>query len=87
MKKEKKIIGLRKAKKGEDTKGLGRITFGKTRPDKTKYVLVDIEYDEKAGDDLYECGMVALKHDREAVIEYVVKKALKEYADFGRKKK
>jgi hypothetical protein len=87
MKKEKKIIGVRKAKKGEDTKGLGRITFGKTRPDKTKYVLVDIEYDEKAGDDLYECGMVALKHDREAVIEYVVKKALKEYADFGRKKK
>jgi hypothetical protein len=87
MKKEKKIIGVRKAKKGEDIKGLGMITFGKSRPDKTKYVLVDIEYDEKAGNELYECGMLALKYDREAVIEYVVKKALKEYADFGRKKK
>jgi hypothetical protein len=87
MKNARQVIGARKAKKGEDTKGLGKITFGKSRPDKTKYVLVDIEYDEKAGDDLYECGMLALKHDREAVIEYVVKKALKEYANLGRKKK
>jgi hypothetical protein len=87
MKNAKQIIGVRKAKKGEDAKGLGTITFGKYRPDKTKYVLVDITYDDRAGDELYKCGMLALKHDREAVIEYVVKKALKEYANFGRKKK
>lgn len=78
MKKENKIIGARKAKKGEDTKALGRITFGKSRPDKTKYVLVDITYDEKAGKELYEAGMIALKHDPEAVIEYAIKKALAE---------
>lgn len=80
MKKEKQIIGVKKAKKGEDTKGLGKITFGKSRPDKTKYVLIDINYDEKAGNELYKCGMLALKYDRETVIEYVIKKALKEYA-------
>ena len=49
MKKEKAILGVRPMKKGEDAKGLGIIKFGKSRPDKTKYVLVDIEYDEKAG--------------------------------------
>jgi hypothetical protein len=87
MKKEKKIIGVRKAKKGEDGKALGTITFGKSRRDKIKYVLVDVEYDDKAGDELYKCGMLALKYDREAVIEYVIKKALKEYANLGRKNK
>ena len=71
MKNAKQIIGCRKAKKGEDTKGLGMIRFGKSRPDPTKYVKVDITYDEKAEKDLYECGMMALKHDPEAVIEYV----------------
>ena len=76
MKNAKQIIGCRKAKKGEDTKGLGMIRFGKSRPDPTKYVKVDITYDEKAEKDLYECGMMALKHDPEAVIEYVIKKAL-----------
>jgi len=39
-------------------------------------VLVDITYDEKAGKELYEAGMLALKHDPEAVIEYAIKKAL-----------
>ena len=78
MKNANKIIGCRKAKKGENTKGLGIIKFGKSRPDKTKYVLVDITYDAKAEKDLYECGMMALKHDKEAVIQYVVVKALKE---------
>ena len=76
MKNEKKIIGCRKSKKGENTKGLGMITFGKSRIDKTKYVLVDITYDNKAGKELYEAGMFALKHDPEAVIEYAIKKAL-----------
>jgi len=80
MKSEKQIIGCRKAKKGEDTKELGIIKFGKSRPDPTKYVKVDITYDEKAEKDLYECGMIALKHDKEAVIEYVICKALKKMA-------
>jgi hypothetical protein len=76
MKNANKIIGCRKAKKGENTKGLGMITFGKSRIDKTRYVLVDITYDGKAGKELYEAGMLALKHDPEAVIEYAIKKAL-----------
>jgi len=80
MRNAKQIIGCRKARKGEDTKGLGIIKFGKSRPDPTKYVKVDITYDEKAGKELYECGMMALKHDPEAVIEYVIVKALTEYA-------
>jgi len=78
MKNAKQIIGCRQSKKGEDTKGLGMIRFGKSRP--AKYVKVDITYDEKAGKELYECGMMALKHDPEAVIEYVIVKALTEYA-------
>jgi hypothetical protein len=80
MKNAKQIIGCRKAKKGEDTKGLGTITFGKSRPCKTKFVNVDITYDEKAKKELYQAGMLALKHDPEAVIEYVIVKALKELA-------
>ena len=80
MKNAKQIIGCRKAKKGEDTKGLGIIKFGKSRPDPTKYVKVDITYDGKAGKELYECGMMALKHDKEAVIQYVITKALLEMA-------
>ena len=78
MKSAKQIIGFRKAKKGENTKGLGMITFGKSRPCKTKFVNVDITYDEKAKKELYEAGMLALKQDPEAVIEYVIKKALLE---------
>ena len=80
MKSAKQIIGCRKAKKGEHTKGLGIITFGKSRPDPTKYVKVDITYDEKAEKDLFECGMMALRHDKEAVIQYVIVKALTGYA-------
>ena len=80
MKNAKQIIGCRKAKKVEHTKGLGIITFGKSRVDKTKYILVDITYDEKAKKELYEAGMLALKQDPEAVIEYVIKKALLEMA-------
>ena len=80
MKNAKQIIGCRKAKKGEDIKGLGMITFGKSRPDPTKYVKVDITYDEKAKKELYEAGMLALKQDPEAVIEYVIRKALVEMA-------
>jgi len=80
MKNAKQIIGCRKAKKGEDTRGLGIIKFGKSRPCKTKYVKVDVTYDDKAKKELYEAGMLALKYDPEAVIEYVIKKALCELA-------
>jgi hypothetical protein len=76
MKNAKQIIGCRKSKKGENTKELGIIKFGKSSIDKTKYVLVDITYDEKVGRELYEAGMLALKQDPEAVIEYAIKKAL-----------
>ena len=80
MKSAKQIIGCRKAKKGENTKGLGMITLGKSYPCKTKFVHVDITYDDKAKKELYEAGMLALKQDPEAVIEYVIKKALLEMA-------
>lgn len=59
-------------------KHLGKITFGKSRPDRTNYVKVDIEMSDKTGDQLYRLGLIAIKHDREAVIEYVFKKALLE---------
>jgi hypothetical protein len=80
MKNVKPIIGCRKSRKGENTKGLGIITFGKSCIDKTKYLLVDITYDEKAGRELYKAGMIALRHDPESVIEYAIKKALTEMA-------
>jgi hypothetical protein len=76
MKKEKPQIGIRSAKKSE-AKGLGIIKFGKSRLDKTKYVLVDIEYDKKAEKDLYEIGMKMLAKDKEAVINYVIVEAIK----------
>jgi len=85
MKKEKPILGVRKPKP-TDPKDLGVITFGKSRPDKTKYVLMDIEYDEKAGKELYEVGMELLAKDKEAVINYVVVKAIKYTAELQKKK-
>jgi hypothetical protein len=86
MRKEKPQIGIRPAKKGEDTKGLGMIKFGKSRPDKTKYILLDFEYDEKAGKELYRIGMELLAKDREAVINYVIVKAMKYTAELGKAK-
>ena len=85
MKKEKPILGVRKAKPS-DPRDLGVIKFGKTRPDKTKYVLMDIEYDEKAGKDLFDVGMELLAKDREAVINYVVVKAIKYTAELQKAK-
>ena len=85
MKKEKPILGIRKPK-SSDPKDLGVIKFGKSRPDKTKYVLMDIEYDDKAGNELYKIGMELLAHDREAVINYVVVKAIKHTAEFEKAK-
>ena len=85
MKREKPILGVRKAKPS-DLMDLGVIKFGKSRPDKTKYVLVDIEYDEKAGRDLFDVGMKLLAKDKEAVINYVIVKALKYTAEFNKTK-
>ena len=85
MKNEKPILGVRKAKPS-DPRDLGVIKFGKTRPDKTKYVLIDIEYDEKAGKDLFNVGMELLAKDREAVINYVIVKAMKYTAELEKAK-
>lgn len=84
MKKEKPRIGIYKASKAP--RDLGVIKFGKYRPDKTKYVLMDIEYDDKAGKDLFEIGMELLANDKEAVINYVIVKALKHTAELKRGK-
>jgi hypothetical protein len=70
-------LSIQKSKKTEPTKGLGIIRFGKARPYKTKYVLVDITYDDKAAKDLHQIGMELLAKDKEAVINYVVNEALK----------
>ena len=85
MKREKPILGARKARPS-DPKDLGVIKFGKSRPDKTKYVFVDIEYDEKAGKNLFDVGMKLLAKDKEAVINYVIVKALKYTAEFNKTK-
>ena len=76
MKKEKPVLGIRKAKLS-DPKYLGVIKFGKSRPDKTRYVLMDFEYDEKAEKELYRIGMKLLAKDRKAVINYVIVEAIK----------
>jgi hypothetical protein len=78
MKSAKLKIGLYKTNK--EPKNLGVIRFGKAVPDKTKYVLQDIEYDEKAGKELHRIGMELLAKDKEAVINYVIVKALKNTA-------
>jgi len=65
-------------KKGQEEMKLGKITFGKSRP-APKMVLVDVDYDKKTGAELFKTGMRLLKKDKEAVIEYVIKKSL-EYA-------
>jgi hypothetical protein len=56
-------------------KDLGKITFGKARP-APKQVLVDVTYDEKTAKALHTFGLKKLKKDQEAVIEYVIIKAL-----------
>jgi hypothetical protein len=62
-------------KKGQEEMKLGKITFGKSRP-APKMVLVDVDYDKKTGAELFRVGMKLLKKDKEAVIEYVIKKSL-----------
>jgi len=73
MKKEKPSMKNAKAKTGSRKSGI--IRFGRARP-VPPMVEVDVSYDEKAEKDLYKAGMLALKHDKEAVIAYVICKAL-----------
>jgi hypothetical protein len=54
---------------------LGEITFGKSRP-APKQVLVDVTYDDKTAKALHAFGLNRLKKDQEAVIQYVITKAL-----------
>jgi hypothetical protein len=56
-------------------KDLGKITFGKARP-APKQVLVDVSYDAKTAKALHAFGLRQLKKDEEAVIQYVIEKAL-----------
>lgn len=73
MKKERQ--SLKSAKQN-----FGKIKFGKTTPDKTKYLRWQIEYDKRAEKILFESGMALLKKDKPAVIEYALKKAFEYYA-------
>jgi hypothetical protein len=59
-------------------KDLGEITFGKARP-APKQVLVDVTYGEKTAKALHAFGLKQLKKDPEAVIEYVIVQALKNF--------
>ena len=56
-------------------KDLGKITFGKSRP-APKQVLVEVTYDDKTAKALHAFGLKRLKKDQEAVIQYVITKAL-----------
>jgi len=75
MKKGKASMKNAKAKTGNRKDGI--IRFGKARP-VPPMVEVDVSYDEKAERDLYKAGMIALRHDKEAVIGYVIRKALEQ---------
>lgn len=83
MKSAKPQIGLYKTTKAH--RNLGVIKFGKARPDKTKYILQDIEYDDKAEKELHRIGMELLSNDKEAVINYVIVTALKNTAKLCKK--
>jgi len=60
-------------------KDLGKITFGKARPT-PKQVLVDVSYDAKTAKALHAFGLKQLKKDEEAVIQYVIAKALEMFS-------
>lgn len=72
--KKKPILSIKKTSK--PAKNLGVVTFGKSRPDKKRYVLVDIDYDAKAARNLYRAGMEILRQNPKDVIEYAVLKAI-----------
>lgn len=54
---------------------IGMIKFGKSRP-APKAVIVDVFYDNKTGAALFKVGLELLKKDKDAVIQYVIQKAL-----------
>ena len=54
---------------------IGTIIFGKSRP-APKAVIVDVSYDDKTQAALFKIGLELLGKDKEAVIEYVIQKAL-----------
>jgi hypothetical protein len=60
-------------------KDLGKITFGKSRP-APKQMLVDVTCDDKTAKALHAFGLKQLKKDPEAVIAYVIVKALESFA-------
>jgi len=60
-------------------KDLGKITFGKARP-APKQALVAVHDGAKTAKALHAFGLKQLKTDSEAVIEYVIVKALKAFA-------
>jgi len=68
---------MRNAKAKTGNRKAGIIRFGRVRQ-LPKMVEVDVSYDKKAEKDLYKAGMIALKNDKEAVIAYVIRKALDE---------
>jgi hypothetical protein len=43
-------------------------------------IEVDVTYDDVTAKMMFQAGMKALKKDKDAVIAYVIEKALKEYA-------
>jgi hypothetical protein len=59
-------------------KHIGILKFGKPRPAQ-KMLEVDVTYDDKTAKMLFQTGMEALKKDKDAVIAYVIEKALKEF--------
>jgi hypothetical protein len=75
MKKGRASMKNAKAKTGNRKARI--IRFGKART-APKMVEVDVSYDSKTEKALYEAGMIALKYDKEAVIGYVIRKALEE---------
>lgn len=72
-------------KKAKDTKGLGTIKFGKSKPDKTKYVIVDVTCDDATGKKLFDAGMELISKDKEAVIGYAINAALKNTINLKKK--
>ena len=78
MKSAKPKIGTRKTKPNDSIK-LGVVEIGKARK-APKMVEIDVTYDDMAEKNLYKTGMRALKHDKKAVISYVITKALEEIA-------
>ena len=59
-------------------KHIGILKFGKSRP-APKMIEVDVTYDDATEKMLFRTGIEALKKDKDAVIAYVIEKALKEF--------